>query len=399
MPYTVKRLFPLLTLLTLLTFTPSSLASQPDQFVVSFWCSPPEPYITVDRYKQISDAGFNYVMPICGPTEVSRNQKMLTVAEPNHLKVFIQDQRMPMSITSEKDKAILDEIVRDYSHYPAFGGYFITDEPLQNVFNGLGQVVAYLREKDPTHPAFINLLPGYPGGMIGPTYDAYVEYFINVVHPWLVSYDHYHFTVNGDTGWYLENLESVARISKQHYLPFFNIVLATQHLSYRRLTEAEKRYEAMQTLAFGAHGLLWFTYWQPDNKGFWKDAIINYVGKPTYQYPQITRINHDLSAFGNALLKAAWIHTWTAAPPASLIKFDNASAKLTVGFFKDGPTRFLFLANQDYKNPLASNFQIQTGGSPLERFDLRSQKFLPDAAAHVELEPAGAALYRWKFRE
>lgn len=378
---------------------PATTAWHPDQFVISFWCSPPEKFVTVSRYRQIADAGFNYVMPICGPTKVELNKKMLEVAQATHLKVFIEDKRMPMSLPDAKARAMVDTIVADYSHYPSFAGYFLTDEPLPPVFKGLGQVVDYLRKKDPAHPVFINLLPGYPGGMINQAYDNYLNYFVSVVHPSFLSYDHYSFTKNGDAPWFLENLEAVARVSKSHGLPFFNIVLATQHLIYRRLTEAEKRYEAMQTLAYGAHGLLWFTYWQPDASGMWKDAIVNYDGKPTYQYPQIQRINHELAAFGNALLHAEWIHTWASRPPDKIVKFANPSARWTVGFFKQGSMRLLFIANQDYKNSVASDLHIQTGGSPLERFDPQRRKFLPDHTNHLELESAGAALYRWKFPE
>jgi hypothetical protein len=371
----------------------------PDQFVVSFWCGPPDGFVTRERYQQIADAGFNTVMPTCHPTSLELNKTILRSAYETHLKAYIQDDRMPMSLADPKAKANLDAIVADYSQFPGLGGYFLGDEPSPPSFAGMGQVVDYLRQKDPTHPVFINLLPGYPGGMIGKDYENYVNGFISIAHPWIVSYDHYHFTTGGDAPWWFENLETVARISKANDLSFFNIVLATQHLIYRRLTEPEKRFEAMQTLAFGARGLLWFTYWQPDASGMWKDAIINFDGTPTYQYDQIKRINHEMAAFGNALLHADWIHTWITNPPRLTIKFDNPQAHWTVGFFKQGWTRMLFIANQDYKNTVRSDLHIQTGGATIERFDLYTQKFVSDDATHLQLGPAEAALYRWQFKE
>jgi hypothetical protein len=39
--------------------------------------------------------------------------------------------------------------------------YFITDEPGAGAFPGLGKLVAYLRERDPAHLAYINLFPTY----------------------------------------------------------------------------------------------------------------------------------------------------------------------------------------------------------------------------------------------
>ena len=41
------------------------------------------------------------------------------------------------------------------------------------------------------------------------------------------------------------------------------IVGEVRNVGAYALTEPELRFEAMQTLAFGARGLLWFTYWMP----------------------------------------------------------------------------------------------------------------------------------------
>ena len=44
---------------------------------------------------------------------------------------------------------------------PGFLCYFITDEPSAAAFPALGKLVAYLRERDPAHLAYINLFPTY----------------------------------------------------------------------------------------------------------------------------------------------------------------------------------------------------------------------------------------------
>ena len=45
--------------------------------------------------------------------------------------------------------------------HPALYSYFITDEPSAPAFAGLGKLVAYLRQRDPDHLAYINLFPTY----------------------------------------------------------------------------------------------------------------------------------------------------------------------------------------------------------------------------------------------
>src|SRR5436305_1171567 len=61
----------------------------PKVFPISFWCGPPEPFITVEQYRRIADAGFTVVMPPCeGAATVERNRKILDTAKAVGLKVI-----------------------------------------------------------------------------------------------------------------------------------------------------------------------------------------------------------------------------------------------------------------------------------------------------------------------
>ncbi|HWB53004.1 MAG TPA: hypothetical protein VG722_02390 [Tepidisphaeraceae bacterium] len=399
-----SKLSVIATILLLMLYTAAdcqtSDAWHPDHFIISFWCGPPAQCVTLERYQQITDAGFNTIMPSISPPTPKLNAKILAIAKQAHLKVFIQDSRMPTSLNSPNARKHLDAIVADYSSSPALAGYFLFDEPQPSAFAGLGQVVKYLRQKDPKHPAFINLLPNCSsGGTPMRNYPHYVSSYIDTVHPSFISYDHYHFLKTGDGPFYLQNLQTIHDISIENDLSFLNIVLVTQHKNYRKLTEAEKRYEAMQTVAFGAHGLLWFTYWQPDPSGYWGDAIINFDGTPTAQYAQVRRINHDLSALGNALLHADLIKCWTDKPPAKVVTISNAKVHWTVSLFQENQMRYLFLANQDYRHAASSDLVIPTGGAALQQLNLKTGKFIPAKSNHLELGPAEAALYRWTQKE
>ena len=90
-------------------------------------------------------------------------------------------------------------------------------------------------------------------------------------------------------------------------MPFWNIVLVTEHSAYRNLTEPELRFEAMQTLAFGARGLVWFTYWSPgeyDKTHTWSHAMINPDGTRDPHYDMVKAINADVLAIGRQLKRA-----------------------------------------------------------------------------------------------
>lgn len=390
---------------------------EPKEFPISFWCGPPDPHITVERYQQIAAAGFNYLMPPCeGQATPERNRRILDTARATGLKAFLADQRMPLSISGVPDaEQRLDAIVADYARHPAFAGYFITDEPSAAAFPGLGEVVAYLRKKDPRHPAYINLFPNYASEeQLGtPTYEQHVEEFIKTVRPFAVSYDHYHFLKGSDRPGFFANLEIVRRLSIQYGLPFWQIVLAVPHGPYRPLTEAEKRWEAMQTLAYGGKGLMYFTYWTPSpNPAEWGPAIIAHDGTATPQYEEVKRINADVHAIGKYLLGGVPVTvfqngktTEPVAPrePGTPVSFVG-EGDVTVGLFRADTHLYVLIANRDYREKTTVDALFFTAGRTPQKLDKATGRWASqkaertpdgDLKVHVELAPGDAELYRW----
>ncbi len=392
------------------TTTPSAWA--PEVYPISFWCGPPPQFVTGERYRQIADAGFNYVMPSCsGGGTPTDNKRVLDTAQQSGLKAFVSDNRMPMAVGGNAGaRQALDAIVADYAAHPALAGYFIADEPGPGAYRGLGEVVAYLREKDAAHVAYINLLPNYaPAWAIGPSYDEYIDGYIRIVKPFAVSYDHYHFTKTGDGPLFFDNLDAVRRVCLQRGdVPFWNIVLAIPHGGYRRLTEAEKRFEAMQTLAFGGKGLMFFTYWQPAADGAWGPAIINFDGSPTPQYEEVKHINHDVQAIGKYLLRA------TSTGVSAVVQGGTTRAAsrpdsgiLTLGTFQAGATGYALAASRNYREEISIDIALPTAGMTVERLEKSADRWEPVASRPTTGEPAGAIvrvklapgdgeLLRWK---
>jgi hypothetical protein len=373
-------------------------AWNPDRFPIGFWCGPPDQFVTPERFKQIADAGFTFTFPACSGASANpdTNRRILDAAQAAGLKVFLQDHRMPLLIGNDaKARSNLDAIVAAYSKHPATAGYFVVDEPAEGAFGGLGEVVAYLRAKDPAHVAFINLLPNFG---VGAGYEHHVEAFATTVKPFAISYDHYHFHKSADGPGFFPNLESVRKISLKHGLPFWNIVLAIQHGDFRAPTEAEKRFEAMQTLAYGGKGLLWFTYWQPEAKG-WGDAIINFDGMPTRQYGEIKRINADVQAIGKSLLHAGSIEV---IGPGTVRSVTGAPA--TLGLFAAGAEHFALVATRDYKNAAHCEFVIRTAGRAVRRLEKSSGAWVAadatstgngETKVRARLAAGDGELFRW----
>ncbi|MGC8667424.1 MAG: hypothetical protein ACP5VE_04825 [Chthonomonadales bacterium] len=389
----------------------------PKEFPISFWCGPPPRFVSPERFKQVAAAGFNLAMPACeGPHTPDVNLRILDACKAAGIKAFVMDQRMPQRVTGEPDaRARLDAIVKDYGHHPALAGYFITDEPGANAFDGLAEVVRYLREKDPAHPAYINLFPNYasPQQLDAATYEEYLNRFIRTVHPFVVSYDHYHFLKGSDRPGFFANLNQVREAAQDANLPFWQIVLAVPHLNYRPLTEAEKRWEAMHTLAYGGKGLMYFTYWTPSgNPSEWGPAIISYDGTPTPQYDEVRRINADVRAIGRYLLNSVFVTVFqngplspggTARQPGTPVAFRDQS-EVTAGLFRADTHLYTLLVNRNYKAAVTTEALFSCGSHRVQHLDRGTGRWIEvkgtrtadgDLSVLVTLAPGDGELYRW----
>lgn len=390
------------------------LAGHRDEFILSYWSGPPAAFNTLDRYQEIKEANFNVAFPADNGLSVEGNQKMLDFCQQLGLKAIVSDRRMCYSIGgSAMRKKDLDGIIADYGHYPGLLGYHILDEPSAAAFDGLAEVNAYLKEKDPKHPGFINLFPTYarhfPGALGAATYEEYVRQYVQKVKPFVISYDHYHFTNSGDRADFFENIETIRRISIESQIPFWNIVLLTQHFNYRHLTEAELRFEAMQTLAFGGRGLVWFTYWMPagvPEPQSWKHSMILADGSRDPHYEQVKQLNSVIKAIGDELGPCESTAVFHHGDGAT-IKISNPSmvpteGKLTVGLFKQraGDKLLALVTNRDYREPTSTKLHIKAAETKIERFEptTRQWSMASTEAGLVTLQilPGDGILLRWQ---
>lgn len=381
---------------------------EPDVFPISFWCGVPVKFISLERYQEVADAGFTHAMPGLeqGAPTVQDNQRTLDFCQAVGIKAFLYDGRMPTGFGANGEgKERIDAIVADYAKHPAFAGYFIGDEPGAGAFPALAQTFAYLAEKDPNHPAYVNLYPNYcpPTGLGTPTYDAYIQQWLAQVKPAILSYDHYHFLSKSDRPGFFENLSIVRREALKANVPFWQIALLVNHFDYRLPTEPEKRFEVMQTMAYGGKGFMYFTYWQPGKD--WGTAMINLDGTRTHQYDEVKRINRDVQAIGKHLIKAKSTAVFEYGQPgdtmhtgADIVRFPGPH--ITVGLF-DGPgqTRYAMFANRDYKNEAIAFVTLETGGKKLQLLDKQSRDWrdvaLVDGKVRLKLAAGDGELYRW----
>jgi Beta-galactosidase len=376
---------------------------------IGFWCGPPPSFSTPDRFRQIEAAGFTFALPPCGVSpSVAENQAALAAAATTDVKVFVRDARIPSSRSVPDATAKLDAVIADYADKPAFGGYELVDEPAADAFQGLGQVVAYLRARDPEHPAFINVFPNY-GPYQGPAYEDYLERYATEAGTGMFSYDHYPFTVYGDRAEFLPNLHSLRTLSLRYSRPFWQIGQATPHLAYTQPSEAQKSWQVFHALAYGASGISYFTYWSLPIEGF-GPGIIGPDGTATPQYREVQRINARAQAIGRYLVTARSTDVFQNPPVAGSVSPRRpgtpvdipGDAPLTAGVFESDEHVYVLLANRSTDASISANADLSFGASLPQKLDpatgawstVRATVIGTAARTRVTLAAGDGALFR-----
>ena len=375
--------------------------------IVTYWAGPP---LTDVVARQMVEGGWNLVW--CG-------EKELDVARRHGLRAQLQDGLLaPGTLDDPEQRAKLDALITRVRNHPALYSYFITDEPSAAAFPALGKLVAYLRQRDPAHLAYINLFPTYASneqlGTKGDKITAYQDHlrrYIDAVKPSLVSYDHYQFAKQGDTPDYFLNLMMIRRTALEARVPFLNIVQACTWTPSMRVPGPEElRYLIYTTLAYGGQGISYYVYCTPGHTG----GIALADGTPTPLYDALKSLNREFVAIAKELQplrSLAVYHAGTSPPgseplpPKAPFRFDPPVAPLAysppervrgflLGYFgtEDKPSHVV-VVNLDYKTEATV---VLAGPGSLEALDATSGAWSAASGARLELRlaPGGGKLVR-----
>jgi hypothetical protein len=390
------------------TMARAQVAEYPE-LIISYWGGPPAAESSVERYREIADCGFNVAMPPADATDLTTNLRILDACRAVGLKAIILDTRMPLAAKSPEVEKALDTIITDYSTYPALAGYFITDEPNAKLFPVLGEISQYLLKKDPRHLPFVNLFPNYANAeqLGNGIYEEHVSQFIATVRPALVSWDHY-LQMAGNDSLYFKNLDIMRQQCQDAKLPFIQIILSLPHYGYRNPSEADLRWQVYTSLAYGAHGIMYFTYW---TLPAWQlgngPAIIGPDGKRDVKYELVRRINKRLRAIGPTMVKIVSTGVYATAPfpPGTRALAGGApisraeGGPMLIGCFRganDEP--YIMVVNRSFKDKIAAKLMLagevisaseisQESGKPLDALTLQNNSL------EVLLDPGDGRLF------
>ncbi|HOX03141.1 MAG TPA: hypothetical protein P5555_11860 [Candidatus Paceibacterota bacterium] len=398
------------------------------QFLITFWCPPPA---SDEALARVAAEGFNLTWTPAEGLDAAARHRLRAMLTSNLLR--------PEALDDPAKRAELDALVVRVKDHPALEAYYITDEPGAGAFPGLGKLVAYLRERDPAHFAYINLFPTYaneqqlgvsadaaararadhPQNLAGvgagdPTvlrYREHLKRFIETIQPDLISYDHYHFfkpDANGkavDGKEYFLNLALIRLAALEANKPFLNIIQAnTIEKSWRLPNPQELRFLVFTTMAYGGRGISYFTYWGPlAYNGLYQD------GQPAPLLETVAALNKEIRGFGPALMQMDSVAVYHTAPlpygaeaiPGRAPVQIASPGEFVLGLFgQSGRTTAFMIVNRDYHREAEAIVDVALPGSRLQELDRNSGGWSgietpgTGRAVKIRLGPGDGRLFR-----
>lgn len=275
------------------------------RFPIGLWWPPPPEETTVAAYGRIAAAGFTFVIGGNGIDTPARNLDMLAAAEANGLLALVNDPRAISGPADEDSwRANLQEASAAYARHRSFAGYLLADEPGTLAFPWLGELSRIIREVAPGRLPYINLFPNYATAaqLQAPSYGAYLQAFRTQVQPPLLSFDHYPLLADGSVGnGYFSNWAEIRHAALAAGIPAWIFLQAIGFVGHRRPSAAEILWQANVALAFGAKGMMYFTYWTPQGAEDFTSALIDPQGRPTAAYDSAMSINLQVGVTGARL--------------------------------------------------------------------------------------------------
>ena len=397
-------------------------------YPITYWYGIPEAFVCRERLQEAKEAGFTVIE--CRYSKES-NLRVLELCAELGLGAFVYDERMQLAVDGADGwEDALRAMIRDYRDCPALLQWFVKDEPTDAMFSVLGRIAAFMRENDPAHPVYINLLPLVAVLPIE-NYERHVRGFLEAVHPALLSYDHYNLmkrevpSLDGlieaamspecrarnhwedklfaayDRGDYYNNLEIIRTEAARVQIPWMQIILLVEHWDYRWLTEGEVRWEAFTSLAYGSSMLSYFTYWTPGvahtEPWSYHHGIIESDGTRGEKYETVKQINRELQTLHTALDGAASTGVFHVGPESDALVHPFAgfaglqavcAERAVLGFFENN----LFVAvNKLHHEEQTMTF---TCAGPLLHLDKKTGTWLPLADKTYRFAPGDGELFR-----
>ncbi len=397
------------------------LPGQP--FFVGGWVAPRTDPPDPADWERFAAAGFDLaVTPLEDRNGTADNLETLALLDTlagGSVRFLPRDERVhPDAATTPRWRERVRAVVRDSRGHRSLAGYFVADEPPAHEFDRVSEVTRAFAEEDPERPAYVNFVGPSPhaGDREQAAWRADLARIIERGRLRFFTFDRYAHTARGEDAGYLLSLANAARVSRATGCPFGAVLLLTGHLSFPPATPGVARYQAMEALAHGASGIVWFTYWTPNPREEpyrWHDGVVDYDGRPTAQYERVRELNRDVRALarflgGRPLVASHHGGAWPRGSPvprgpvAGLVRTEGGP--LTIGVSAlEGGERLWIIVNRDVgqRRQFRLLFTSEVAAvhtHAAERNFARGPALDSKQALVLELEPGAAVPLTVRFR-
>jgi hypothetical protein len=231
-------------------------------------------------------------------------------------------------------------------------------------FPALGKVMKAMRKYAPGKLAYINLYPDYasPSSQLGTaSYDQYLESFVQMVKPQMISYDNYMVEFSNDLRdptkaiSYYRNLLAVRGVAVKNHLPCMNVVTSNQIRPQTTIpSPANLAFQAYTTLAAGCRGIGWYNYY-PYPGSTYRYRPIDEDGRKTLTWAYLAEINRQVTTLAPIMSQLTSTGVFFSTPPPAeglpvlpggLIEAVTSLTPVMVGEFRrDDGARYVMLVN------------------------------------------------------
>ncbi len=286
-------------------------------------------YVTDEIYKMIADCGVNLITfsNLDYSTQKQYVQKMLELCEKYKIGTTIYDEGGLYKDGKAVSLSELDDRISEYSHYPAFCGVYVIDEPTSPAYN--------VGPNNPPISTFVDtihnleelgvwavgaLLPCYSENY-RKSYDAYVEEWLTTTDIKTLEYDYYPFDKTSNMVDHFYNLSVIREKAEKYNLPFWVDIGAggqwndaMEHFDSAEYypTEGEFTWNVNTSLAYGAKGISYFPIIQPyyfayaesQPYDFERNGLIGACGNKTRWWYYAKNVNAQIAAVDSVLMNA-----------------------------------------------------------------------------------------------
>lgn len=297
---------------------------------------------------------------------------------------------------------------------PAALGIFLRDEPNAPMMPGLGKVSAMLHDSMPALWPYVNLFPyRVSADRLGTSdYNAYVRMLVGTINQPFLSYDNYSLVGGEMLDYFYTNLDIVRRLSLETKTPFWNCILANAHFNYMEPSDATFNLQVYASLAYGARGIQYFTYYSPALGNF-RLAAIDQFGNRTATWDMLRRINHQIRMLVPTMvrLNSTGVFHYPSVPeqgkPLAESKLvesvemtqhlvrSPAGGRYLIGEFEDEQSRpYFMLVNKDLNNSFQVKVHLRKAGGKLWQVSQYNGKEEAFSGEMQWLAPGQGALFR-----